>query len=88
MKYNKELDYCTKFPDKIFDVNYNHGCYLHDRHYRNERKHRFTRKNADKLLRDIVYRKFADKNKKVIGFIWSRIMYIGVRLLAKKYWVK
>jgi len=87
MTYKKEENYCTMFPDEIFGVRYNYGCYLHDRHYRDERKIRKTRKEADKLLRDEVYKSFVIKDKKFIGWIWSRLMYIGVRLLGKPTWV-
>lgn len=56
MKYNPNEDYCTNSLDVILGCNINFGCYLHDRHYRNEREHRFSRKDADILLRDIIYR--------------------------------
>ena len=88
MGYDKNANYCTMFPDSIAGVNYKYGCYLHDRHYRNERKVRLSRKDSDILLRDVVYRKFEEKDKKIIGFIVSRLMYVGVRLFAKLSWVK
>lgn len=56
MKYNPNDKYCSSSPDVILGCNINFGCYLHDRHYRNERENRFSRKDADILLRDIIYR--------------------------------
>lgn len=63
MTYNKEEDYCTASPDVILGCIINYGCYLHDRHYRNERKVRLSRKDADILLRDIIYRKLKTSNE-------------------------
>ena len=42
-------------PDGLFGVRFNHGCYLHDRQYRNEVKVRKTRKQTDKDFRDKIY---------------------------------
>jgi hypothetical protein len=54
--YNKNENYCTMSPESILGCTYNYGCFLHDRHYRNERKVRLNRKDADKLLRDTIYK--------------------------------
>lgn len=88
MKYNKNEDYCTMSPDKLFGVNHNYGCYLHDRQYRNEVKNRKTRKQADILLRDTMYKIYIKKNKKYIGWVVSRVYYYTVRLLASRAWIK
>lgn len=62
MKYNKDLDYCSSSPDVILGCTINYGCYLHDRHYRDERKIRFSRKDADLLLRNIIYKTLKTSN--------------------------
>ena len=87
--YDEKLDYCTLFPDHIAGVNYNYGCYLHDRHYRNERKTRLTRKEADLLLQREVFKKFKGKGKikYCFGFCWSWIMFLGVRLFARRCYI-
>ncbi len=82
--YNKEDDYCSFSPDRLFGVTFNYGCYLHDRQYRNEVKIRKTRKQADILLRNTIYKVYIKKNKKFIGFMISRIYYYAVRLFAKR----
>ena len=63
MRYNSKENYCSSSPDVILGVNINRGCYLHDRHYRNERDVRFTRKKADQLLRDYIYKDLANSNQ-------------------------
>lgn len=87
MKYTKEEDYCSYSPEKLFGVNHNYGCYLHDRQYRNEVKNRKTRKQADIQLRDVIYYAYYFKDKKTIGWIVSRIYYMGVRLGGKRSWI-
>lgn len=84
--YSKENDYCSFSPDKLFGVNHNYGCYLHDRQYRNEVVNRKSRKQADIQLRDVIYSTYIKKNKKIIGWIVSRIYYIGVRIGGKRLW--
>ena len=79
--YNKSDNYCTFFPDELFGVNYNYACYLHDRHYRNEIKNRLTRIEVDRMLREIVIRKYKEKNKHIIGFFVGWVMYFGVRIM-------
>ena len=84
--YNKEENYCSYSPDKIFGVNHNYGCYLHDRQYRNEVKHRKTRKQADIQMRDFMYSAYEKKDNKIIGWIVSRIYYIVVRVAGSLSW--
>lgn len=60
--YNPKEDYCTASPDVILGCTINYGCYLHDRHYRNERKNRFTRLDTDILLRNIIYNTLKSSN--------------------------
>lgn len=86
--YNPEHNYCTFFPDKMFGVKYNYGCYLHDRHYRNERKNRLPRKSADLLLKRKVKEYFDKAGLNKLGTIWSYIMYKGTRWFAWIAWVK
>jgi len=88
MTYKKEENYCTLSPDELFGVRFNHGCYLHDRQYRNEVKKRKTRAQADKDLRDNIYKTYSKKNKKVTGYIVSRIYYYAVKVFAGSAWVK
>lgn len=87
MTYDKKANYCTMAPDGLFNVNFNHACYIHDREYRNEVKVRKTRSQADADLRDEIYSYYLEANKKIIGYIVSRIYYIAVRLFAKRAWV-
>ena len=87
MTYNKDEDYCTFSPDRLFGVTFNHACYLHDRQYRNEVKESKTRAKADLDLRDHIFKLYKNSNKLVIGFVISRIYYYAVRIGAKKLWV-
>lgn len=79
-------------PDIILGCTINYGCYLHDRHYRNERKNRFTRLNADLLLRNIIYKKLKTSNEtfelrlkikkfkiNILFFKSDRKIFIGLR---------
>lgn len=86
--YDPTADYCTLFPDKMLGVNYNYGCYLHDRHYRNERKRRLSRKDADKLLFKQVFLAYSKRKMYSFGLIWASLMYLGVRLFARKAYVE
>jgi len=83
--YNPKKNYCTWSPDTILGVTINHGCYLHDRHYRNERKHRFTRKGADQLLRNCIYR---DLKKSNVPFEFRfRVVKVGIDwVIINKNW--
>ena len=87
-EYDKDKDYCTLSPDKLFGVNHNYGCYLHDRQYRNEVKNRKTRLESDKVLRDVIYKKYINAGKQRRGYIISRIYYYLVRLFGAFFWVK
>jgi len=87
LSYNKEEDYCSYSPDKLFGVNHNYGCYLHDRQYRNEVVNRKTRKQADLQLKNVMYSAYKKQNKKIIGWIVSRIYYIFVRLFARRAYI-
>lgn len=60
--YCPGCDYCTSSPDSILGCKINYGCYIHDRHYRNERKKRLSRKAADILLRNHIYRTLKTSN--------------------------
>lgn len=87
MAYDKNENYCTFSPDRLFGVTFNYGCYLHDRQYRNEVKVRKTRKEADIQLKECIQREFSD-NKKIMGFFISWIYYIFVRLFGGVVWLK
>lgn len=87
-KYDTEENYCSFVPDKLFGVNFNFGCYQHDRQYRNEVVKRKTRKEADTMMRSIILKKYIAKNKKYIGLFVSSIYYYGVRIFARKAWTK
>lgn len=86
MTYNKEENYCSYSPEGFFGVNHNYGCYLHDRQYGNVVKNRKTRKQADILLRDTIFKTYSGKNKKILGYFVSRIYYYAVRLFGRKNW--
>ena len=60
--YDPKEKYCSSSPDIILGVVINFGCYLHDRHYRNERAIRYTRKKADQLLKNHIYRDLKKSN--------------------------
>jgi hypothetical protein len=87
MAYEKEENYCSFSPDEIAGVRFNYACYLHDRQYRNEVKIRKTRKQTDDELRDRIYESYAKVDKKILGFIISRVYYFAVRLFCDKTWV-
>lgn len=84
--YNKNANYCSYSPDSIVGVNFNYACYFHDRQYRNEVKHRKTRKEADQELRRVIYNKFVDADKRILGFVVSSIYYYFVRLFGGSSW--
>ena len=86
--YNPKDNCCTLSPDKLFGVNFNYACHLHDRQYRNEVKIRKTREQADIDFRNKIYDIFKKKNKKIRGYLVSRIYYFFVSNFAKKFWVK
>lgn len=99
IKYNPDLDYCSYSPESILGCKYNYGCYLHDRHYRNERKFRFSRKDADILLRDTIYRILKNSNEPFelrlrikkfkinILFLRTKLkLFIGLRKLLSRPW--
>lgn len=88
MGYNKDHDFCSYSPDKLFGVNHNYGCYLHDRQYRNEVKNRKTRRQADIQLRDVMYSAYKKQNKNIIGWLISRVYYLGVRIGGNYSWLK
>lgn len=83
MKFKDKGDYCTAAPDHFLKYNWNLCCYHHDRQYRNEVKHRKTRKQADIDLRNCMKRRLP----KYLGFIaWT--YYWAVRLFSEKFWIK
>ena len=82
IKYNPNLNYCSFSPESMFGCRYNYACYLHDRQYRNEVKVRKTRKQADLQLKDTIYAIYKKQNKKVIGWVISRLYYIFTRLFG------
>ena len=87
MIYNRNNNYCTFSPDKLFGVNFNYACYLHDRQYRNEVKKRTTRKQADKDLRRRIFYHYEAINKLKLGWIISTIYYYAVRLFSRRFWI-
>ena len=86
MTYNKKDNYCSMSPDKLFGVNFNYACYLHDRYYRDEYKVRVTRKQVDKDLRDRIWHRYILADKLKLGWVISRVYYWVVRLFGRKYW--
>ena len=85
MTYDKDENYCTMSPDTILGVKINYACYLHDRQYRNEVKERKSRLEADKQLREGIYRALEVKNK-FLAYIISTLYYCAVRIFASKNW--
>ena len=86
--FDIDANYCSSSPETLFGVRFNYACYLHDRHYRNERKHRLTRLEADRLLRKVIRDYYNKANKKFIGFIVSSVYYVFVRTFGWKWWEK
>lgn len=87
MSYNKEENYCSYSPDKLFGVNHNYGCYLHDRHYSGNITKRKTRKQADIALKNNIYNSYAKQNKRIVGWFVSRTYYIFTRLFGAKFYI-
>ena len=96
-RYYPNVDYCTSSPESILGVKYNYGCFLHDRHYRKEVINRLSRKDADKLLRDYIYRKLKMSNepfelrfrRKSINLLFFRTklkFFINLRKKLAKPW--
>lgn len=81
ISYNPLLDYCTLSPDVILGVKINYGCYLHDRHYRNERKVRLSRKEADQLLRDHIYTRLIESDETFILRFTNKKLKINIALI-------
>ena len=88
MSYNRDENYCSYSPEELFGVRFNYGCYLHDRQYRDEVVKRKTRKESDKMLRDVIFRAFVVADKKYRGFLVSRIYYLAVRCFGWRVWEK
>jgi len=86
MPYLKELDYCTYAPEGFFGVKFNYHCYLHDRQYRNEVKRRLTRKEADDIFRDRIYKMYIAHGMQRRGWVISRVYWLGVRLFGRFVW--
>lgn len=86
--YKRDENYCSYSPEELFGVRFNYGCYLHDRQYRDEVINRKTRLEADKHLRDVIYRAFVVADKKFCGFIISRIYFLAVRCFGWRAWHK
>lgn len=88
MTYDSKANYCTISPEKVFGVNINYGCYLHDRQYRNEVKKRKTRLEADRELRRSIENDFLSVGKPRLGFLVGFIYFLGVRVMGLFTWVK
>lgn len=88
MAYDPKENYCTLSPDKLFGVNINYGCYLHDRQYRNEVKKRKTRLEADRELERTIMNDFEIAGKKKLGLLVGFIYFIGIRVIGLFTWVK
>lgn len=86
--YDPKADYCSLSPDTLFGVKFSYACYLHDRHYRNERKQRLSRLEADKLMRERIFSRFKKKEKRMLGIIVGSIYYYVMRLVGWRTWVK
>ena len=80
--YNPNLNYCSMSPDSILGVKINHGCYLHDRHYRDERMVRLSRAKADLLLGKCIFRDMRKVFPVWFAFLTASVYYIVVRLFA------
>ena len=86
-KYNPKDDYCSCSPDRFFGINHNYACFLHDRQYRNEVKHRKTRKQSDIDLYVRIYCIYSKRGLGWLGYVISRVYYIGVRLFGGFAWL-
>ncbi len=85
--YDPNANHCSYAPRRLFGVDWNPGCYYHDRQYRNEVKKSKTRKQADKDLRDYIQHKFNFKNKEILGMFVSKIYYYVLRLVGWIPWI-
>ena len=84
--YNPKENYCSFSPERLFGVNHNYACYLHDRQYRNEVKNRKTRAEADRDFRKTIFAIYKKKGKAFRGFFISWGMYLGARVFGLKTW--
>lgn len=80
MRKDGKKDYCTWSPDVVLGVDIGFkACKWHDEDYYKKKR---SRKEADVLFRDRIFKAFKDKNKKIAGYVVSRIYYIAVRLFG------
>jgi hypothetical protein len=77
-----------KGSDVSFGIDLGWFFYLHDRHYRNERKKRHTRTRTDFLLKRRTRNKFGNFNKKFLGLYVSTVMWLVLRPCGYFTWVK
>lgn len=77
-------NYCTFGPDILFGVNMKKFCYEHDLDYSKQRD--ISRLNADRKLRDSIYKEFKSKNKKIKGYFVSRTYFLLSRIFGIFYW--
>ncbi len=87
MTYDKSFNYCSYAPRRLFGVDWNEGCYEHDRYYGNKVKISKTRKQVDKDLRDYIFHEFIIKDKIRLGIVISRIYYYVLRLVGWIPWM-
>jgi len=80
MKYDKNKNYCTFSPDRLWKWDWGVHCYIHDSYYKRRDK-TITRKQADIKLREGM-------KKELPWFMhWlAWLYYLGVRLLSKAGW--
>jgi len=85
-EFDEKIDHCTGVAEKLFGVSMKPACYYHDRQYRNEVVNRKTRRQADIDFRNYIIILYKRKNKPVLGWIISRVRYLGVRLFGGYAW--
>ena len=77
-----------KGSDISFGVDLGYFFYLHDRHYRNERKVRQTRLVCDNLLSKRTLNKFKSNRKYLLGLYIASAFWIALRPFGYFTWVK
>lgn len=88
MTYNPKENYCSFSPDSVFGVKINYGCYIHDRHYRDEMKKRKTRLEADNELYNYIVEDFKKAGKPRLGRLVGIYYWMAVRFFCGLFWMK
>ena len=80
-------DWCSCWPDRFWKVHYGNCCEVHDEEYERGGTAE-DRKRSDQHLCDCVYSRFDHVGKRKTGWLWSNMMYVGVRLFASRWFCR